>query len=105
MNKYSVFVAEKTDASACNRTIEFEFENHDDLFRIVEKIGASELFDDKQDAMQFGVGLKLFASIMMKHRNEELFKDFEPAFVEFMKKLKTNTALLPKTASEKKIHI
>lgn len=71
-----------------DRKPEFEFRNHDDLFFIVEKIKTISPFNNEED-VQFSVGLKLFSSIMMKHREEELFKDLKPAFIEFMKKLKT----------------
>lgn len=89
MNKYSVSVIEKTENTECGRRIGFEFENHDDLFLIAKKIQSSGFFNKEQEAVQFSIGLKLFSSIMMKYRGEELFKDFEPAFIEFMKKLKT----------------
>lgn len=95
MKKYSVSVIEKTEQSPTAegtgncRSLGFEFENHDDLFHIIEKVQASGLFDDRQETVRFCVGLKLFSSVMMSHRDEELFKDFEPAFIGFMKKLKS----------------
>lgn len=89
MNKYSVSVIEKTESADGGRRLEFEFENHDDLFRIVEKIKAIGQFNSEEEVIRFCVGLKLLGSVMIKHRSEELFKDFDSAFVEFMKKLKT----------------
>lgn len=68
--------------------LEFDFENHDDIFRIVTFLQESQRFEDKQQAMEFAVGLKLFSGVMLKNRDSELFKDFQPAFGEFMRKLK-----------------
>jgi len=68
--------------------LEFDFESHDDIFRIISILQESQRFEDKQQAMEFALGLKLFSGVMLKNRNSELFKDFQPAFGEFMKKLK-----------------
>lgn len=68
--------------------LEFDFENHDDIFRIIALMQESQRFENKQQAMEFAVGLKLFSGVMLKNRDSELFKDFLPAFGEFMKKLK-----------------
>lgn len=71
MKKYSVSVIEKTGLSPTAegtgncRSLGFEFENHDDLFHIIEKVHASGLFDDRQETVRFCVGLKLFSSVMM----------------------------------------
>lgn len=87
MNKYKISLKQQTTENELN-SIEFEFENHDDLFRIISIMKESENFKSEQEAIQFGIGLKLFSAVMMNNRESELFKDFEPAFIEFMKKLK-----------------
>ena len=68
--------------------LSFDFENHDDIFRIIGWLEESGRFPDKQQAMEFAVGLKLFGGVMMKNKDSELFKDFQPAFIDFMKRLK-----------------
>lgn len=68
---------------------EFDFESHDDIFRISGFMKEKGLFKDGREAVQFALGLKLFSGVMIRHRDEELFRDFEPAFREFMKRLKS----------------
>lgn len=68
--------------------VEVDFENHDDVFRIIEFMKKSGRFCNEQEAVQFAIGLKLFSGVMMKNRDNELFQELEPAFIRFMKKLK-----------------
>lgn len=68
--------------------LEFDFENHDDIFRIISFMEENQRFEDKQQAIEFAVGLKLFSGTLMKNKDSELFKDFQPAFIAFMRKLK-----------------
>jgi len=65
----------------------FETRTHEDLFRIVEKM-KTKLDFDEADATTFAIGLKLFGEIMMKNKEQELFKQFTPHFFSFMKELK-----------------
>lgn len=92
MNRYKITLEQIGGDGDVQRSAGFGFENHDDVFRIIGKMNESGLFADEAEAMRFGVGLKLFASVMMCHRQEPLFSDFEPAFVGFMKKLKGGIA-------------
>ncbi len=65
----------------------FETKNHDDIFKIVEIMkGKMEL--DEVDATAFAVGLKLFGEVMLKNKDNELFKQFKPHFSDFMKEIK-----------------
>lgn len=68
--------------------LDFDFENHDDIFSIISFLEESQHFKDKQQTTEFAVGLKLFSGVLMQNKDSELFKDFFPAFVSFMKKLK-----------------
>lgn len=68
--------------------IELEFDNHDNIFVIIERMKNRDLFETKQQAVEFAIGLKMFSEVMLKNRKIELFSDFRPAFSEFMKKLK-----------------
>ena len=88
MNRYHITLAQDAPVGQKPQHVGFHFENHDDIFAILDRMKSSGYFSDDQEAEQFGIGLKLFSSVMMKHRSDELFKEFEPAFVDFMKKLK-----------------
>ncbi len=68
--------------------VEFLFQNHDDVFKIIEMLSEKNLFREKSQTIQFVIGLKLLGDIIMKNRGMELFSDMQPAFIEFMKKLK-----------------
>jgi polyhydroxyalkanoate synthesis regulator protein len=68
--------------------LELTFENHDDIFSIIERQKAKGLFGDNNQATEFAIGLKLFSEVMIKHRKDPLFEELAPAFGEFMKKLK-----------------
>ncbi|MDO4181012.1 MAG: DUF3861 domain-containing protein [Bacteroidales bacterium] len=86
--KYHLQLEKIEEAGHVQASVEIGFENHDDIFRIIEFMKESGRFRDEQEATQFAIGLKLFSGVMMKNRGTELFKDFEPAFASFMKKLK-----------------
>ena len=68
--------------------IEFLFQNHDDVFNIVDVLTEKDLFENKTQSVQFAIGLKLFVDVMMKNKDHELFSEMRPAFIEFMKNLK-----------------
>jgi hypothetical protein len=76
--------------------LEVIFENHDDIFSVIERQRAKGLFGNEQQATEFAIGLKLFSEVMLKNRKDPLFQELAPAFSEFMKKLK---AMPPKTPS------
>ncbi|MDB5267054.1 MAG: hypothetical protein JWP58_94 [Hymenobacter sp.] len=67
---------------------ELEFDNHDDIFSIIERMEGRQLFAEPGQAAEFAIGLKLFSEVMLKNRELPLFAEFRPAFSEFMKKLK-----------------
>ncbi|MCC8188679.1 MAG: DUF3861 domain-containing protein [Bacteroides sp.] len=69
-------------------SIEVDFDNHDNIYHIIEKLKEKEPFNSEEEVRQFAIGLKMFSGIMLKHKDSELFKDFQPAFIAFMKKLK-----------------
>ncbi|MAB48505.1 MAG: hypothetical protein CMO82_03155 [Winogradskyella sp.] len=89
-NKYSINLKELVlkDESVAEKNLEFEFENHDNIFNIIDILKAKNLFDNNNESVEFAVGLKLFSEVMLKNRKHELFEDFFPHFSDFMKKLK-----------------
>ncbi|MBD0368446.1 MAG: DUF3861 domain-containing protein [Flavisolibacter sp.] len=68
--------------------LQLEFDNHDEIFFIIERIQNKNLFQNKQQAAEFAIGLKMFSEVMLKNRGLPLFEEFAPAFRNFMKKLK-----------------
>ncbi|MNG34261.1 hypothetical protein D3C84_1207070 [compost metagenome] len=69
-----------------------EFDNHDNIFTIIERMKNRDIFKTKDQAAEFAIGLKMFSEVMLKNRENELFTEFRPAFSEFMKKLKSTPA-------------
>lgn len=82
MMKYKITVEEITGEN----TLVFDTESHEDMLAIVEKLQQHP--DFKDDAAAFGVGLKLFSSVMMKQKSNPIFKDLMPHFKDFMHGLK-----------------
>lgn len=68
--------------------LELVFENHDDIFAIIERLKQKNHFDDINQSQEFAIGLKLFSEVMLKNRNHPLFEELGPAFGLFMKRLK-----------------
>lgn len=77
-----------TGAPETPKHLEIEVENHDELFRIIDKVKEKNPFNKDSQAIEFAIGLKLFSEVMLKNRNHELFEELGPAFGPFMKRLK-----------------
>ena len=67
--------------------LQFEFGNHDDIFYIVEMMRGRGDFDENT-AAAFAIGLKMFSEVMLEQKDNPLFKEFKPHFMDFMKTLK-----------------
>ena len=89
-NKYRLTLDEITLKDNRNPTgnLQFEFENHDDILSILDKIKQKNIFDENTNK-EFAVGLKLFSEVLLKNRKHELFEDLMPSFKAFMTKLKS----------------
>ncbi|TKK71057.1 DUF3861 domain-containing protein [Ilyomonas limi] len=74
---------------AVHKPLQPESNNYDDVFSIIEIIQAKNIFNNKNEAAEFALGLKLFSEVMQKNRKYSLFKALAPAFGTFMKKLKS----------------
>ena len=90
-HQYHITVQHLADAqgnpSTYTEKLEFNTSNHDDIFSIVERLKTAALFDE-QTTQSFALGLKLFSEVMLENRDHILFKEFSPAFTQFMKNLK-----------------
>ena len=68
--------------------VELDFENHDDIFSIIERLRERNLFEEPGQSTEFAIGLKLFSEVMIKNRQHPLFEELAPAFKAFMQRLK-----------------
>lgn len=65
----------------------FDAPNHDDIFAIIEKVQQKEGFTPEM-AQRFAVGLKLMGEVMLENKDNPLFAELKPHFMEIMKTLK-----------------
>lgn len=90
-HRYRVRIEHLEDAKGqpvSREPLSFEVGNHDDMFHIVELMRTRGDFDpDTSTAL--AIGLKLFSEVMLENKDHELFEDFRPHFVQFMKRLKS----------------
>ena len=90
-HRYRITVEHLSDLnggpSPYNAPLSFEAGNHDDLFRIVEKVRGRGDFD-VETATAFAIGLKLFGEVVMQNRQLPGFEGMGPQCGVFMKKLK-----------------
>ena len=70
------------------QSLELTFDNHDELFGIIDRLRQRNPFGDPAQATEFAIGLKLFSEVMLTNRSHPLFEEFLPAFRSFMSKLK-----------------
>ena len=90
-NKYKLTLEQLSTAKAGEETqepLQLEFDNHDNIFTIIERLKQKDLFNDQNQATEFAIGLKIFSEVMIKNRQHPLFEELLPAFQIFMKKLK-----------------
>ncbi len=71
-----------------HKVVSVEFDNHDNIFNIIEKLSERNLFDNESESAEFAIGLKMFSEVMLRNRDNPLFEEFAPAFREFMAKMK-----------------
>ncbi|WP_456312493.1 DUF3861 domain-containing protein [Pseudomonas shirazensis] len=91
-NKYHLTLSLKEYANGDTqpaKELGIEFDNHDEIFSIIERIKDKNIFDSESEATQFALGLKLFSEIKLKHRKNPLFEELNEVFPVFMKKLKS----------------
>lgn len=91
-NKYYLTLSLKEYANGETepaKELGIEFDNHDEIFSIIDRIKDKNIFEDPNEATQFALGLKLFSEINLKHRKNPLFEELNEVFPVFMKKLKS----------------
>ncbi|WP_462267650.1 DUF3861 family protein [Mucilaginibacter sp.] len=90
-NKYNLTLSLNQYANGTSepaRQLNLDVNNHDEIFGIIEWLQEKDPFNDKLQAAQFSLGLKLFSEVMVQNRNHPLFKELNEAFPAFMKRLK-----------------
>jgi hypothetical protein len=75
-------------AEDLHRRVEVVFDNHDNLFAIIDIMQQKDLFNDMGQSTEFAIGLKMFSEVMLRNKENPLFEELMPAFKDFMKKLK-----------------
>ncbi len=91
-NKYRITLEQLAAAKenqALHDSLQLEFDNHNEIFSIIERLQQKDPFQNKNQATEFAIGLKMFSEVMIKNKNNPLFEEFLPAFSSFMKKLKS----------------
>lgn len=73
-----------------NPAVVLEFDNHDEIFSIIERLQEKNHFDDADKSAEFAIGLKMFSEVMLKNKDNNLFSEFLPEFKNFMTKLKSS---------------
>lgn len=71
------------------KQVELQFENHDEIFGIIDRLKTKDPFGNPEQAVEFAIGLKMFSEVMIKNRHHPLFEQLQPAFQSFMKRLKS----------------
>ncbi|GHU11966.1 hypothetical protein FACS1894185_6020 [Betaproteobacteria bacterium] len=81
--------SEKT-ADSPTRHLQFDFDNHDDIFTIIDSLrqhhGLADIPNTEIPAL--ALGLKLFGKALIENKDNILLASIKPHFVEFMKTLK-----------------
>lgn len=91
-NKYYLTLSLKEYANGETepaKELGIQFDNHDEIFGIIDKIKDKNIFEDPNEATQFALGLKLFTEVKLKNRKNPLFEELNEVFPIFMKKLKS----------------
>lgn len=89
---YHIAIEQLEDAKGhaiTDKKLAFNTRNHDDLFNIIEKVKQKEILSEN-DTIDMVIGLKLFSEVMLRNRDNELFKTLQPHMAEFIKQLKNS---------------
>lgn len=73
-----------------HRRVEVVFDNHDNIFKIIDALQDKDHFNDMGQSTEFAIGLKMMTEVMLRNKDNALFEEFLPAIKDFMKKLKAS---------------
>jgi hypothetical protein len=92
MYRYRITVESLTPGTAA-QSMQFEAENHDDIFAIASRtVSSGRLGLDENATKAFVVGLKLFGETVLKNRTHPLFAPMKDALDDFIRNLKGQPA-------------
>ncbi|AJC81932.1 hypothetical protein IE4803_PA00288 (plasmid) [Rhizobium etli bv. phaseoli str. IE4803] len=80
-------LADQKGNSVGETVCEFDFHNHDDLAKIIQKAKDNGVVPESE-VFEFCLGLKLLTKIAMKHRDEPEFAEFFPHLGTFIRAIK-----------------
>lgn len=73
-----------------HRRVEVVFDNHDNIFNIIDVLQDKDHFSDMGQSTEFAIGLKMMTEVVLRNKDNALFEEFLPAIKDFMKKLKAS---------------
>ncbi|WP_314309185.1 DUF3861 domain-containing protein [Kingella denitrificans] len=79
--------ADKDGTPVLTAPLTFDAPNHDNIFDIIGLMQEREGFTPEM-AQRFAVGLKLMGEVMMENKDNPLFAELKPHFMEMMKVIK-----------------
>lgn len=92
-HEYKITIEHIKDAkgqpSTYAEAVQFKAFNHDDIFKIIDRVQQSNLVDD-ESAKAFAVGMKLMGEVLLENKDVPIFKAFLPEFIQLVKSLKKN---------------
>ena len=102
MYKYRITVealgSTRQPTTSTGQSTQFEVENHDDLFKIVEAVRLKEILDSDKSA-SLAIGLKLFSEVVLEKRLDPIFAPVLAPLHGFIRQLKTVRAVSAGEAS------
>ncbi len=93
-NCYRITIEELNPKTAVPKTMQFEFQDRENLFNIIDNLRKNSGLEATQ-ATKIGVSLRLLGPILMANRKHPLFTDFMPHFKNFMLLLKSTVKKSP----------
>jgi hypothetical protein len=98
MYKYRIAIKvldRTTDAEATEgEAMQFDTENHDDLFKIVEAVRSKGILDEDKSAV-LAIGLKLFSEVVLEKKRDPLFAPLSEPIRNFIQQLKALPSVVP----------
>lgn len=86
--QYRVTIEEINADQESAQTLQFEYQDREDLFTLVDKLKQGSGLEP-ENVNRVAVALRLLGPVMMHNRKHALFADFMPHFKNFMQHLKS----------------
>lgn len=86
--QYRITVEEIGNEEGKAKTLQFEYQDREDLFTVVDKLKQGSGLEPEA-ATKVALALRLLGPVMMRDHKHPLFVDFMPHFKNFMQNLKS----------------